>query len=259
MSNAYRFIYRHTRNTLVERGWPEHMDIQTNLNYSQGDGVAFYGRLSADDLVWLLPEIARRGMIEETDMLQLKTLIRGSDLSVTLYRNSLGNRYAHNGTIWLDYDNCPEAVSDEHLVSLLKALRIEINSICSCVAAAGYRVLEAFEPSSEEPVFSRQTKNFRLTVTEVDSIDDADDWDNEAIDRLLMSILDKNTTYRTLEIRLESRGTLLGQFIVPYAWSQPELPVRRWFDREWLREVVSEARTEIKAMMMVMSGIRPSA
>ena len=32
MTTAYRFMYRHTRNTLVARGWPASMDIDTSLN-----------------------------------------------------------------------------------------------------------------------------------------------------------------------------------------------------------------------------------
>jgi hypothetical protein len=258
MSNAYRFIHRHTRNTLVARGWPAEMDIQTNLSYSQGDGVAFYGRLSANELVLLLPEIALRGLMDDGAMRTLRDLIVGSDMTVTLFRNSLGNHYAHSGTISMEYDDCPEGMYERHAVSLLKALRAEINNVCSCVAAAGYRVLEAFSPSGNEPIFSRQTRNFRLTVTEVEPFDDGDCWDNEALDRLLAAILDENTTYRSLEVSLESRGMVLGRLHVPYAWNQPGLPVRRWFEREWLREVVKEARSEIDAMMVAMSGIRPS-
>jgi hypothetical protein len=40
MTIAYRFMHRHTRNTLVARGWPANMDIDTSLNYSRGEGVA---------------------------------------------------------------------------------------------------------------------------------------------------------------------------------------------------------------------------
>lgn len=259
MSNAYRFIHRHTRNTLTARGWPAELDVQTNLSYSQGDGVAFYGRLSANDLVLLLPEIALRGLMEGSVMQSLRELITGSEMTVTLYRNSLGNHYAHSGMISMEYDDCPEGMYERQIVSLLKALRAEINNVCSCVAAAGYRVLEAFRPSGNEPIFSRNTKNFRLTVTEVESFDDGDCWDNEAIDRLLVAILDESTTYRSLEVRLESRGMTLGMLHVPHAWRQPGLPVRRWFEREWLREVVTEARGEIDAIMVAISGIRPAA
>lgn len=35
VNTACRFIHRHTRNTLVARGWPTEMNIQTRLSYSQ--------------------------------------------------------------------------------------------------------------------------------------------------------------------------------------------------------------------------------
>ncbi|MCH0581443.1 hypothetical protein [Escherichia coli] len=86
MNTAYRFIHRHT---LIARGWPAEMDIQTRLSYSQGDGVAFYGSLTSAQLVHLLPEIALRGLMDDRNMRELVGEIAGSSLSVRLYPNSL--------------------------------------------------------------------------------------------------------------------------------------------------------------------------
>lgn len=85
MNTAYRFIHRHTRNTLIARGWPAEMDIQTRLSYSKGDGVAFYGSLTAAQLVHLLPEIALRGLMDDRNMRELVDVVAGSSLSVRLY------------------------------------------------------------------------------------------------------------------------------------------------------------------------------
>ncbi|MGS6461961.1 NgrC, partial [Enterobacter intestinihominis] len=71
MTTAYRFMHRHTRNTLVARGWPATMDIDTSLNYSRGEGVAFYGQLGASDLLRLLPEIALRGLMPDSALNEL--------------------------------------------------------------------------------------------------------------------------------------------------------------------------------------------
>ncbi|HDR2357177.1 TPA: hypothetical protein QCH65_004424, partial [Enterobacter roggenkampii] len=139
MNTAYRFIHRHTRNTLIARGWPAEMDIQTRLSYSQGDGVAFYGSLTSAQLVHLLPEIALRGLMDDRNMRELVGEIAGSSLSVRLYPNSLSRQYAHSGTISLEYSDSPDGLSERHAVMLLTALRAEINHVCGCVAAAGYR------------------------------------------------------------------------------------------------------------------------
>ncbi|MEG1112806.1 MAG: hypothetical protein RSE65_19030, partial [Hafnia sp.] len=79
MTTAYRFMHRHTRNTLVARGWPATMDIDTSLNYSRGEGVAFYGQLGASDLLRLLPEIALRGLMPDSALNELLPLVSGSD------------------------------------------------------------------------------------------------------------------------------------------------------------------------------------
>lgn len=105
MNTAYRFIHRHTRNTLVARGWSAEMDIQTRLSYAQGDGVAFYGSLTAEQLVHLLPEIALRDLMDDRNMRELVDAVEGSDLSVLLYPNKLSRQYAHSGTLSLEYND----------------------------------------------------------------------------------------------------------------------------------------------------------
>ncbi|WP_428887908.1 hypothetical protein [Enterobacter hormaechei] len=259
MTIAYRFMHRHTRNTLVARGWPANMDIDTSLNYSRGEGVAFYGQLDALQLHRLLPEIALRGLMSDQSMKVLLPLLTGSELVVRLYRNSLGHRKAHAGTISLEYDNCPEGMSTKHILCLLKALRDEINHVCSCVASAGYRLMEALRPAAEPLVFTRRTRNFLLTVTEVEQVQDDAQWDNETLDARLKAVLDGKEIFRRLQIRLECNGRTVGQTHVPYALRHPDSPSRDWFDRHWLRDVVCSARTEIDAMMKSFSSIRIAA
>ncbi|MBY6260077.1 hypothetical protein K3G69_26745 [Phytobacter diazotrophicus] len=259
MTTAYRFMHRHTRNTLIARGWPATMDIDTSLNYSRGEGVAFYGLLDAEQLLRLLPEIALRGLMNDQAMNILLPLVSKSALTVRLYRNSLGHRKAHAGTISLEYDNCPEGMGTKHILCLLKALRDEINHVCSCVASAGYRLTEALHPASEPLVLTRRTRNWTLTVTEVEQVADDAEWDNDTLDARLKSILDDKETFRRLQIRLECNGRTVGQIHAPYALRHPDSPSRDWFDRHWLRDVVNNARSEIDAMMKSFSGIRIAA
>lgn len=259
MTTAYRFMHRHTRNTLVSRGWPATMDIDTSLNYSRGEGVAFYGQLDAAQLQRLLPEIALRGLMSEQAVQMLLPLIHRSELVVRLYRNSLGHRKAHAGTISLEYENCPADLKTPQILCLLKALRDEINHVCSCVASAGYRLTEALRPATEPLVLTRRTRNFTLTVTEVEQVQDDAEWDNDTLDARLKAVLDEKETFRRLQIRLECNGRTVGQTHVPYALRHPDSPSRVWFDRHWLRDVVKTARTEIDVMMKSFSGIRIAA
>lgn len=57
---------------------------------------------------------------------------------------------------------------------LMKTLTAEINHVCGCVAAVGYRVLEEFSPSDNLLIVYRKTRNFTLRVVEIEPKDDAD-------------------------------------------------------------------------------------
>lgn len=141
----------------------------------------------------LLPEIALRGLMSEKLLNDVMPLIQGSTFVVRLYRNSLGHRKAHAGTISLEYDNCPVAMSTKQVIGLLKALRDEINHLCSCVAAAGYHLTKAIRPAEEPLVFTRKTRNFTLIVTEVEPEHDETEWDNATVDQRLKAVLDEKT------------------------------------------------------------------
>ncbi|RSK63083.1 hypothetical protein EJE24_22230 [Enterobacter huaxiensis] len=64
-------------------------------------------------------------------------------------------------------------------------------------------------------------------------------------------------TYRTLRIEIEAHGLMLAQNTVRYAWRKDGLPVRRWFDRSWLRVAVHEAREEVQVLLNALSSLRP--
>lgn len=42
-------LHTYFDNKLAEAGFPSELTIESSLSYSQGDGVAFYGRLYSDD------------------------------------------------------------------------------------------------------------------------------------------------------------------------------------------------------------------
>jgi len=110
--------------------------------------------------------------------------------------------------------------------------------------------------SSVPLVFTRRTRNFMLSVIEVEAVNEDTDWDNDTLDAHLKSVLDEQETFRRLQIRLECNGRLVGVTDEPFALRHPDSPSRSGFERRWLREVVCEARAEIDAMMRLFSGIR---
>jgi hypothetical protein len=101
------------------------------------------------------------------------------------------------------------AVSTKQVIGLLKALRDEINHLCSCVAAAGYHLTKAIRPAEDPLVFTRKTRNFTLIVTEVEPEHEETEWDNATVDQRLKAVLDEKNAFRRLEIRLECGGRLV--------------------------------------------------
>jgi len=145
---------------------------------------------------------------------------------------------------------------------LLKALRAEINDICGRVAADGYRLCDAVNPSYRPSVFQRKTRNFVVSVTEAKPADLAiDEWDNDALDSCIDAIFQKNATFRTLEIRVSygENNKILGRSWVNYVKRLPDQPVRCWFGCELLRDAVTEAKENIADMLAALESFKQAA
>jgi len=262
MNTAYTLIIRHCHNQLVARSWPDNMSIDTHLSYSQGDGVAFYGRLNTDALVSILPALERRGHLSEQTASELLRVISGSELSVTLYRNRLSDRYTHAGAISLEYDDCPEQMTRVHIHLLIKGLRSEINELCGSVAADGYRLIEAINPSYDPIIFERHTRNFVVKVAETEpAIDVCAGWDHEIQDGYLDAILHQNATLRTIEISIfcAEIGRAIGQTYISEVLRLPDQTLRSWFERAWLHDAIAEARNVITHMLSALNSFRIAA
>ncbi|MEL7630884.1 hypothetical protein AAGW04_18070 [Pectobacterium aroidearum] len=235
------------------------MEIATNLSYSQGDGVAFYGRLNAEDLIRLLPALHQRGHLSDLALIELTEEIAGSSMSVTLSRNTLGHRYSHTGTIEMSYEDIPASFLERHCHCLLRALRDDIRDICSAVASDGYTLIEAIEPSCRPIVFERNTANFTVRAVETENITGGVEyWDDEVLDQCLASILNDGATFRTLEIRITCRhsGSVLGRAWLPDALRKPNQPVRKWFNRECLNDAAFEAREQIATLLKTFTSFK---
>ncbi len=199
------------RNQLIARGWPSSLEVDTSQHYRAGDGVAFYGKLETKTLLALLPVLHVKDLLEETVVAELKETITDTHSSVLLNRNHLSERYSHAGTMTLRYSSDMQAPLTQ---LLLKALRAEINDICGRVAADGYRLCDAINPSYRPSVFQRKTRNFVVSVTETKPAEQGiDERSNDALDSCINAILQKNATFRTLEIRISygENNKMLGR------------------------------------------------
>lgn len=107
-------------------------------------------------------------------------------------------------------------------------------------------------------LFCRQTRNFRLVVKENDMPCWLDD-DDDNLPFVLDAILNKGARYSAVEFFVISDKVdqILACGQMCDVLRIPGEPPRRWMDMTLLREVMAEARTEIKHVRDALASIRP--
>lgn len=104
---------------------------------------------------------------------------------------------------------------------------------------------------------TRQTRRFRLVVKESDHPCWLDE-DDENLPVVLDAILNRGARFSSVEMYLVSECVehILSSGLACDMLRIPDEPPRRWFDRGVLREVVREARNEIRSMADALAKIR---
>lgn len=101
-------IKQHFHNELVKCGYPDNLTIEYSLGYSQGDGVAFYGNLSVDNIKALINRLFSTDPSQVDAVSRVKNLMAQKDIEeiisviqdfgsygLSITRNSHGYHYSH--------------------------------------------------------------------------------------------------------------------------------------------------------------------
>ncbi|WP_400238537.1 NgrC [Klebsiella michiganensis] len=261
--NVFNNLFnRHCQNTLLAHGWPADLELDYSLRYCQGDGVAFYGVLHDKEILTLLSGLLRDNHITEKLAEEVAEVIKDSDTTLTLERNSFGYRYSHVNTIRAELENYPDDIGyEERFNDMLESVRGSIEQICSTLEGDGYKIHESITPSYEgDLVMSRSTANFEIIVTESEEEywDTSDTWDDECKDLCIADILSGKCELKNLEIQVRGRhtGKVYGQHYAELVFINKNSPVRSWFDREWLRTALDDARGNIEENRSELKNIR---
>lgn len=245
---------RHGQQLLKDAGWPAHLAWQWQLSHSQGDGCAFYGSLNRNQLLTLLPHLARRQSLSDAETQHLTVLLTLYDITVALKPNALSSHYCHAGCITTVADGFPD---DEDLAFLtfFRALQADIRGLCALAEQTGYRLLDATTPQpANEVLFSRQTQHFELRA--VADMPDAtyhhdDDIDEAAVDLCLHRLLSNNARLLTvrLEIICHTTGDIIAQQWLPETLIETDDKPRHWLSRNAVHGLVLEAREHISQQL----------
>lgn len=221
-------------------GYPDDLTIEYSLGYCQGDGVAFYGDLSVDDVKALMNRLFStepgqvdavsrvKNLMAQKDIENMLSVLReyGScDLSIT--RNSHGHHYSHWNCMNID-DNVDftgifpdddsmigtgiEGINQDMVERwqdlwerFVLELADDVKSLSKKLEADGYSLIEA-SPCEDEVVWERATENYLVRVTELPERDfDMGHWDDEVRDQTICSILEGKERVLGLRVEVLSR------------------------------------------------------
>ncbi|EMZ8960327.1 hypothetical protein AAHH52_004814 [Escherichia coli] len=220
-------ICRHARNLLLAQGWPEETDVdQRNPKYP--GWISIYALLDAPRLATLL--INRHGGV-------LPPLLASAIQKLT----GTGAELVLSGSQWqVSFPYAGEWLAEDEIRAVLDARRIR-----AALTTTGQTLL------------TRQTRRFRLVVKESDYPCWLDE-DDDNLPVVLDAILNRGARFSSVEMYLVSECVehILSSGLACDVLRIPGEPPRRWFDRDVLREVVREARSEIRSMADALAKIR---
>ncbi|MDQ9125352.1 hypothetical protein RDT67_02780 [Serratia fonticola] len=246
---------------LQQYRYPDDQEWRWSLGYCQGDGCACVGTLDNAALQRLLPVLAERQSLNiETQLALLASMLSPVTVSLTLSRR--GGRATHAGCIQIEILDFPDA--EEALYqTLYHALRQDLDTLCAVAERQGYQLLDATVPPFDSDVlFERRTRHFALrAVAETHDDGQALAEDPTLWDETLALLLEHGARLLTLRLELVclTTGDCLAQDWQSEVVITANQPVRQWFDREVLRELMHAARHAIEQKRLAYQAIRSAA
>ena len=246
-------VCHHARNLLLAQGWPEETDIE-QLNPHYPGWISIYVRLDVSRLATLL--ISRHDGVLPPVLASAMQKLTGTVAELVLSGSqwqALPVLPADGTQVFFPYAG--EWLTEEEIRAVLDAVRNAVRSICYQVADDARRIRAALTTTGQT-LLTRQTRRFRLVVKESDYPCWLDE-DDENLPVVLDAILNRGARFSSVEMYLvcECVEHILASGLVCDVLRIPDEPSRRWFDRDILREVVLEARDEIRSMADALAKI----
>ncbi|EET9802090.1 DUF1380 domain-containing protein [Escherichia coli] len=247
-------VINQARNLLLAQGWPEETDVdQRNPKYP--GWISIYVLLDAPRLATLL--INRHGGVLPPLLASAIQKLTGTGAELVLSGSqwqSLPVLPADGTQVSFPYAG--EWLAEDEIRAVLDAVRDAVCSV-SCRVAEDARCIRAALTTTGQTLLTRQTRRFRLVVKESDHPCWLDE-DDENLPVVLDAILNRGARFSSVEMYLVSDCIehILSSGLACDVLRIPDEPPRRWFDRGVLREVVREARAEIRSMADALAKIR---
>ncbi|EHS1649563.1 TPA: hypothetical protein ACG6AX_003520 [Escherichia coli] len=248
-------ICRHARNLLLAQGWPQDTDVDQRDPQNYPGWISIYVRLDAARLETLL--VNRHDGVLPSVLVAATQKLAGTGAELVLS----GSRWQSLPVLPADgtqvsFPYAGEWLTEDEIRAVLTVVHDAVRSVSHRVAEDARRIRAALTTTGQT-LLTRQTRRFRLVVKESDYPCWLDE-DDENLPEVLDAILNRGARFSSVEMYLVSDCIehILSSGLVCDVLRIPDEPSRRWFDRDILREVVREARTEIRSMADALAKIR---
>ena len=239
-------IQHHGENLLRQSGWPETVSVMPVAPGEVPGWLSVCGVLRAAEILTLTTHLCQSLIWGRAQLLIASAQrLAGTPVRLHMYPEQTYPRpeaLIECTRISLPY--AQEWLTKAECADLLAFLKESADRVCEIVRQDAHRIAAALLPSDRPRLMEKTIGDWRLLADEVryDNWADADDTDR--LDNMLDAILVRNARFCPVMLTLvnEYREEIEGTRIMTDVLYFPGDPVRRWFDRRILREVVTEAR-----------------
>lgn len=240
-------ILRHGDSLLRRSGWPESVCVIQGDPEEVPGWLSVCGVLSADEILTLTARLCQTLSDGRAQLLTASAQrLAGTPARLHLYPVQAYPRpemlpdctrislpYAQE---WLTKAECDD---------LLAFLKDFTDRVCEIVRHDAKRLAAALVPSAVPRLMEKQFGNWRLLADEYDHENWLDNDDGELLDKVLDAVLVRNARFCPVLLTLvnERREEIEAAGVMTDFLRFPGEPVRRWFDRRVLRDVVNEVRS----------------
>lgn len=238
-------ILRHGDRMLQDAGWPQNVSMMQIAPESMPGWLVACGSLDAAQILALVTHLCQPLTYGRAALLTASARrLAGTPARLHLYpakRDAPPERLADAMTLHLPF--AEEWLTRAECDDLLAFLRGSIDTICSIARQDAHRLAAALKPSATPRLMERWFGDWRLLADEY-----ADEWapvtDTNRLDAVLDAVLVRGARYCPVLLTLvnereediEAEGFLAHTLIIPGD------PVRRWFDRATLKNMIIGVR-----------------
>lgn len=265
-------LHAYFNSQLINAGFPDELEICWSLGYSQGGGMAFYGKLYADSWESLFNKIYPQKCQQRIFARLLKSIRKWENYYdyIEIERNQFGYRYSHFNTMELSAPTADElyffydekaksewyfpkdkvhkykALWDDFMTDLAEYIR----DLSRRLEREGYRIIEA-TPYESQVAYKFETENYRIElVTDPHRFYENNfhaymyDCDFDDVETLCSQVLKGQTHFANVYAQVldKQTGIALGEDYFGYLAYDPADKTLGGYRQILIREAIKAAR-----------------